>query len=108
MNKSFFLILCAFLVTVFQLKAQVSTVTISNSKLKLQYFPGKKLLEVTDRASGKVFLRQGQLLEASGKTIVVNARHPEFGEGKELRVTKVGGGFDTVGLYAKLPFVLVQ
>lgn len=108
MSKSIILSLFACLVLTFQPKAQVAPVILTNAKLKLQYNPGQKLLEVTDRGSDKTFLRQGKLQEASGKAVVIAAHHPVFGEGKELRVNKVGGGYYSVCLYAGLPFVSLQ
>ena len=103
--------LAGLLVAVFCLAhwAGAAKLDIENSKLIVTYDTVAGSFAIAEKASGKIFVRDGKLEGTCEKASSKAARDPVFGRGKRLVVSLSGGdGENWLELFDSLPFVVVS
>jgi hypothetical protein len=84
------------------------TLSIANQTFVATYDEGSNTFLITERAWGRVFLRDGKLEGATGQARVESVRDPVFKSGQRIVVPRADGGVIALELYKDLPFVLVR
>jgi Melibiase len=84
------------------------TVSIKNKTLIATYDDTSSTFFLTEKATGRVFLKEGKLDGSTGKAQVEAVRDPVFNSGKRIIVRRTGGGVVSLELYQDLPFLLVR
>lgn len=82
-------------------------ITIKNRYLEADYDPKSSILELKDLASGKVFLKKGEVpgvVSASS----VPASDRAFGKGTAIKLRKTDGSDVLLSLFPGVPFLFVQ
>ena len=74
----------------------------------MSYDERSSTFSLTDRASGRVFLKEGKLDGSTGKARAEAVTDPVFNSGKRILVQRAGGGVVSLELYNDLPFLLVR
>jgi hypothetical protein len=97
-----------FLATLFPLFALAATQTIDNSGLSVSYDDVAGTFSATDKASGRVFLKDGKLEGGGTKAAVEAAADAIFGPGKKIVVAQADGSTTALEVYDNLPFLLVR
>jgi autotransporter-associated beta strand protein len=81
---------------------------ISNSTLEVNFNTGSGLFSVTDFASTRTYIQQGNFNNTNGTASVVAATNATFGAGQEILVTHTDGSSDTIMVFPGVPFALFQ
>ena len=81
---------------------------IQNETLRVRYDEKVGRFSVAERPTGRVFLSQGRLEEATGPGRIESVKDPVFGAGKCIQVERADGGFMSLELYRGLPFLLIR
>ncbi len=81
---------------------------VANETLAVIYDGAGHTFTLTDRASGKVFVKNGRLDGAGAILREEAATDPVFGAGRRIVVARTGGGEIALEVYPHLPFALVR
>ena len=85
-----------------------ASVAIENRTLIAIYDEGSSTFQLAEKASGRVFLKDGKLDRSTGQAKVATAKDPVFKSGKRILVERSDGGNVSLELYHDLPFLLVR
>ena len=91
---------------------QIGVKTISNNSftnfiLTVSYNETAKTFSIEDKASGKIFVKDG-ILEGAEKIIdQETVTSSAFGRGKILKINKSDGGYFSLELFPKQPFLFI-
>lgn len=96
----------AFLTTA--LSANAAVLTVENETLLVRYDDETSRFFVVEKASGSVFLKNGQLDLTAAQAKVQPVHDPIFGAGNGVVLTRPDGSTASLELYPDLPFVLVR
>jgi hypothetical protein len=88
--------------------AQVGGAVIENKTLLVTYHGDSRTFSVKDKASGKVFLKDGRWDGVVGDAGVEKVKDATFGTGTAIVVPCADGEERRLELYENLPFVLVR
>ena len=81
---------------------------ISNATTQVNFNPATGLFAVSDFASGRTFISQGNFNETTGTAAIVTATNVAFGQGPAIRFVHTDGSSDVIMLFSNLPFALFQ
>ena len=96
----------AFLATA--LSANAAVLTVENKSLLVRYDDADGRFSAVEKASGLVFLNNGQLDFTNATAKTQRMRDPIFGAGNGIVLTQADGSRASLELYPNLPFVLVR
>ena len=99
-----------FLATIASLAASANAAmhTIENQTLSVAYDDAAKTFSATEKATGKVFLKDGRLDGVGGEVQTVAGAIEPFGHGRSIVVSRTDGGRMVLTLCDALPFLLIQ
>ena len=83
-------------------------VTISGDTLTATFSPDSSRLTLTEKSSGRVFLRDGNFNTTGGTAKIISASDEKFGSGQGIEISYPNGDSDVVMLFPKLPFALIR
>jgi hypothetical protein len=87
---------------------RAATCSIENRNLSVTYDGAAKTFSITEKSSGKTFLKEGTF-DGGGKSAAVGATSdPVFGDGKRILVTQVDGSTVSLELFENLSFALIR
>lgn len=87
--------------------ASAATHTIENRTMSVNYDDVAGTFSVAEKASGKVFLKDGKLAGAAATTVIEATTDATLGAGKQIVVTRTDGGATLLELYENTRFVLI-
>lgn len=82
--------------------------TIENQSLVVSYEDADGNFSVSEKSSGLVFVKSGELNLTNSSAIVRSVRDDVFGRGNGIQLTQADGSTASLELYPHLPFVLVR
>jgi hypothetical protein len=81
---------------------------IDNELLAVQVQPPGNWLTISDKASQRAFITDGNFGTSGGTAKIIEVSEPKFGAGKGIQISYTNGDFDLVMVFPKLPFALVR
>jgi hypothetical protein len=97
-----------FLAALLPLLAPAAIQTIDNSRLSVSYDDVAGTFAVTDKASGKVFLKDGRMEGGGGKSLIGMIDITKDGPVQMIVITQADGSKAKLELDGNLPFLLVK
>ncbi len=88
--------------------SDAKSLVIDNELLTVEVKPPGNWLTISDKASQKAFITDGNFGTSGGTAKIVDVSDPQFGAGKGIRVFYTNGDFDLVVVFPKLPFALIR
>ena len=82
--------------------------TIRNALLEAKWESAAGRFSLTERASRRTFLKDGQIPGEGGAANVLAVADKTFGDGEAIVVTRPDGNRATVALFPNLPFALIR
>lgn len=90
---------------IFSSRAQL---VISNATTEVNFNPATGLFSLSDFASGRTFVSQGNFNETTGTATITTASNSIFGLGQAIQFIHPDGNSDCIMLFSNLPFALFQ
>jgi len=81
---------------------------ISNATTEVNFNPATGLFSVSDLASGRTFISQGNFSETTGTAAITTVTNTAFGIGPAIQYSHTDGNSDVIMLFTNLPFALFQ
>jgi len=90
------------------LPAQLRDLSIASDTLTVKWRSDSTRVSISDKSSGREFLKDGKLSNVGGQARVVTVNDHTFGAGQAIEVSYPNGNRDSVMLFPRLPFALVR
>ena len=81
---------------------------IANELLAVTVQPDGNGLTISDKASQRVFLTDGNFNTSGGTAKVIDVSEKKFGAGRGIQISYTNGDYDLVMVFPKLPFALIR
>ena len=89
-------------------KNDAHPLVIDNELLGVAVNPDGTGLTISDKASQRAFITNGNFNASGGTAKIIAVSEPKFGAGKGIQISYPNGDFDLVMVFPKLPFALIR